>query len=162
MRTSLPPGCERRYIYVNDGSDDETPAVLNELASKDSRISVIHLSRNFGHQAALSAGVDAASGDTVITLDGDGQHPPSLIPEMLRLQSAGYDIVQAQRIDDTESSPFFKRSTSRLFYALAKFYRRSESGSGNVRLPAVVATRSRSSEAPPRIPSVLQGHGRVD
>jgi polyisoprenyl-phosphate glycosyltransferase len=119
--TSLPLGCERRYIYVNDGSDDETPVILNELASKDSRISVIHLTRNFGHQAALSAGVDAASGDTVITLDGDGQHPPSLIPEMLRLQSAGYDIVQAQRMDDIRSAPFFKHFTSRLFYALASF-----------------------------------------
>jgi dolichol-phosphate mannosyltransferase len=119
--TSLPEGYERRYIYVNDGSDDQTPVILNDLAAKDPRISVIHLSRNFGHQAALSAGVDSASGDTVITLDGDGQHPPSLIPEMLRLQNAGYDIVQAQRIDDPRSSPFFKRFTSRLFYALASF-----------------------------------------
>jgi dolichol-phosphate mannosyltransferase len=119
--TPLPPEFERRYIYVDDGSDDQTPSLLEELAAKDSRISVIHLSRNFGHQAALSAGVDAASGDTVITLDGDGQHPPSLIPEMLRLQSAGVDIVQAQRIDDTRSAPFFKRLTSRLFYALASF-----------------------------------------
>jgi dolichol-phosphate mannosyltransferase len=79
------------------------------------------LSRNFGHQAALSAGIDAASGDILVTLDGDGQHPPSLIPEMLRLQNAGYDIVQAQRIDDTRSAPFLKRFTSRLFYGLASF-----------------------------------------
>jgi len=119
--TSLPSDIERRYIYVNDGSDDQTPALLDELAAKDSRISVIHLSRNFGHQAALSAGIDAASADTVITLDGDGQHPPSLIPEMLRLQNAGYDIVQAQRIDDVRSGPFLKRLTSRLFYGLASF-----------------------------------------
>jgi len=119
--TSLPKEYERQYIYVNDGSDDQTPALLNELAAKDSRISVIHLSRNFGHQAALSAGIDAASGDILVTLDGDGQHPPSLIPEMLRLQNAGYDIVQAQRIDDTRSAPFLKRFTSRLFYGLASF-----------------------------------------
>src|SRR5262245_17662233 len=90
--TSLPAAYERRYIYVNDGSDDQTPALLNELAARDPRVSLIHLSRNFGHQAALSAGIDVASGDIVITLDGDGQHPPSLIPEMLRLQNAGYDI----------------------------------------------------------------------
>jgi polyisoprenyl-phosphate glycosyltransferase len=119
--TPLPKEYERQYIYVNDGSDDQTPALLNELATKDSRISVIHLSRNFGHQAALSAGIDAASGDILVTLDGDGQHPPSLIPEMLRLQNAGYDIVQAQRIDDTRSAPFLKRFTSRLFYGLASF-----------------------------------------
>ena len=118
---SLPRGTERRYIYVNDGSDDQTAALLNELAARDARISVIHLSRNFGHQAALSAGIDAAFGDIVITLDGDGQHPPSLIPEMLRLHSVGYDIVQGQRMDDVRTGPVFKRLTSRVFYGLASF-----------------------------------------
>jgi dolichol-phosphate mannosyltransferase len=118
---SLPRETERRYIYVNDGSDDQTPALLNELAAKDARISVIHFTRNFGHQAALSAGIDAATGDIVVTLDGDGQHPPSLISEMLRLHSAGYDIVQGQRMDDVDTGPAFKRLTSRIFYGLASF-----------------------------------------
>jgi polyisoprenyl-phosphate glycosyltransferase len=118
---SLPRETERRYIYVNDGSDDQTPALLNALAAKDARISVIHFTRNFGHQAALSAGIDAATGDIVVTLDGDGQHPPALISEMLRLHSAGYDIVQGQRMDDVDTGPAFKRLTSRTFYGLASF-----------------------------------------
>lgn len=108
----------RRYIYVNDGSTDRTPQMLDQLASSDPRIKVIHLSRNFGHQAALSAGLDTATADVVISMDGDGQHPPSLIPEMLRLHEAGYDIVQAQRLDDIHSGSLFKRATSASFYKL--------------------------------------------
>jgi dolichol-phosphate mannosyltransferase len=114
----LPERYSRRYIYVNDGSSDGTGALLDQLAAADPRILVIHLSRNFGHQAALSAGLDAATGDIVISMDGDGQHPASLIPEMLRLHAAGYAIVQAQRLDDSSSAPFFKRTTSELFYKL--------------------------------------------
>jgi dolichol-phosphate mannosyltransferase len=76
------------------------------------------LSRNFGHQAALSAGLDAATGDIVVSMDGDGQHPPSLVREMLRLHELGYDIVQAQRVDDAYSGSFFKRATSAFFYKL--------------------------------------------
>jgi dolichol-phosphate mannosyltransferase len=116
--TALPEDYSRRYIYVNDGSTDQTPLLLDRLASSDSRIKVIHLSRNFGHQAALSAGLDAVSSDVVVSMDGDGQHPPSMIPEMLRLHKAGYDIVQAQRLDDVQSGSFFKRATSSLFYRL--------------------------------------------
>src|SRR5437762_1061440 len=70
--TALPAEYSKRYIYVNDGSTDRTPALLDQLASADSKINVIHLSRNFGHQAALSAGLDAASADIVISMDGDG------------------------------------------------------------------------------------------
>src|SRR5437867_4430192 len=116
--TRLPDGYLRRYIYVDDGSVDRTPGILDQLAAADPRISVIHLSRNFGHQAALTAGLDAAAGDIVITMDGDGQHPASLVPEMLRLHAAGYDIVQTQRLDDVDSGSFFKRSTSQMFYRL--------------------------------------------
>ena len=71
--------------YVNDGSSDQTGRLLKELACEDARVTVIELSRNFGHQAALTAGMDAAAGDYVITMDGDGQHPPALIPAMLEL-----------------------------------------------------------------------------
>jgi dolichol-phosphate mannosyltransferase len=115
--TESPQGFTRRYIYVDDGSTDDTPVLLERLAAEDSRVTIIRLSRNFGHQAALTAGLDAAEGDVVLTMDGDGQHPPSLIPEMLKLHLAGYDIVQAQRIDVSETG-VFKRSTSRLFYRL--------------------------------------------
>jgi dolichol-phosphate mannosyltransferase len=106
-----------RITYVDDGSSDDTPQQLEALATSDGRVDVIHLSRNFGHQAALTAGLDGADGDVVITLDGDGQHPPELIPEMLRLHASGYDIVQTQRLDTTGTSAF-KRWTAGWFYAL--------------------------------------------
>src|SRR5262249_5621844 len=115
---AIPDGFERRYIYVDDGSSDRTAELLDRLAAADSRVHVIHFTRNFGHQAALSAGLDASTADIVISMDGDGQHPPSVIPEMLRLHAAGHHIVQAQRIDDAQSASFFKRSTSALFYRL--------------------------------------------
>ncbi len=103
--------------YVDDGSNDDTKTLLNQLAHADDRIVVVELSRNFGHQAALTAGMDIAQGDVVITLDGDGQHPPELISEMLKLHEQGYDVVLTQRTDDQASS-LFKRSTSILFYWL--------------------------------------------
>ena len=118
QETPLPGGYTRRYIYVNDGSTDGTQRLLEQLAAKDSNVALIQLSRNFGHQAALSAGLDATDGDIVVTMDGDGQHPPSLIPEMLRLHAAGYDIVQAQRLDEWGSGSFIKRVTSQAFYRL--------------------------------------------
>ncbi len=103
--------------YVNDGSTDRTADSLKALAGRDSRVQVIELSRNFGHQAALSAGIDASTGDAVITMDCDGQHPPELIPEMLNLIAQGYDIVQGQRMDDAQLSGS-KKFTSDLFYRL--------------------------------------------
>jgi dolichol-phosphate mannosyltransferase len=104
-------------LYVDDGSSDATPRQLDDLAESDPRVRALHLCRNFGHQAALTAGLDHAEGDVVITLDGDGQHPPELIPEMLRLNAAGYEIVQTQRLDTARTSAF-KRWTAGLFYAL--------------------------------------------
>jgi dolichol-phosphate mannosyltransferase len=112
---ALPNACS--VTYVDDGSSDKTPEILQSLAAADPRVHVVHLSRNFGHQAALTAGLDHAEGDVVITLDGDGQHPPELIPEMLRLHAAGYEIVQTQRLDTARTSAF-KRWTAGLFYAL--------------------------------------------
>jgi glycosyltransferase involved in cell wall biosynthesis len=103
--------------YVNDGSTDATAASLAGLAARDPRVRVIELSRNFGHQAALTAGIDAAQGDVVITMDCDGQHPPELIPQMLELISSGYDIVQGQRAADAQTTGF-KKSTSAAFYRL--------------------------------------------
>ncbi len=103
--------------YVNDGSADDSSDLLNRLAHQDGRVTVIELSRNFGHQAALTAGIDAAEGDYVITLDGDGQHPPELIPAMLDLAAAGYDLVLTQREDELQG-PAFKRQTASLFYRL--------------------------------------------
>ena len=106
------------HIYfVDDGSTDETARSLIELARRDECLTVLTLARNFGHQAALTAGLDASLGDFVITLDGDGQHPPEMIPQMIELFEQGYDIVQAQRIEADESFSF-KKATSSGFYAL--------------------------------------------
>lgn len=106
-----------KIIYVNDGSSDDTAARLDQLAAGDRRIFQVELSRNFGHQAALTAGLDQADGDYIISLDGDGQHPPAMIAEMLNQAQSGYDIVLTQRVDQQALSPF-KRRTSNVFYGL--------------------------------------------
>jgi dolichol-phosphate mannosyltransferase len=105
-----------RFLYVNDGSSDNSVAVLAELTAADTRVRAINLTRNFGHQAALSAGLDACNSDAVIMMDGDGEHPPNLVPEMLRLFESGYDIVHTQRLDHGRGGFFLKRLTSRGFY----------------------------------------------
>ena len=106
-----------KFIYVDDGSNDGTADTLRKIADADSRISVLQLSRNFGHQAALTAGMDAARGEIIITMDGDGQHPPELISQMIDLVKQGYDIVQTQRLEDDRGMSF-KKWSSRLFYRL--------------------------------------------
>jgi glycosyltransferase involved in cell wall biosynthesis len=106
-----------KIYYVNDGSEDDTQKLLMDLAQKDQRVITVELSRNFGHQAALSAGLDIAEGDAVITMDGDGQHPPSRIPEMLDLFEAGYEVILMQRMEDRQPS-LFKRWTSKSFYRI--------------------------------------------
>jgi dolichol-phosphate mannosyltransferase len=103
--------------YVNDGSTDGTADSLIKITHEDPRVIVLELSRNFGHQAALTAGLDHARGDAVITMDGDGQHPPEMIPEMIRLFQLGYDIVQTQRVDSDQKNSF-KKWTSGWFYSL--------------------------------------------
>lgn len=103
--------------YVDDGSKDDTVAKLRSLAKNDKRIIVLELSRNFGHQAALTAGLDACKSDFVISMDADGQHPPEMIGQMIDLFIQGYDIVQAQRIEKDRSFSF-KRFTSTGFYRL--------------------------------------------
>jgi polyisoprenyl-phosphate glycosyltransferase len=103
--------------YINDGSSDHTGEILQKVATQDQRVDYIELSRNFGHQSALTAGLDLAPGDVVITMDGDGQHPPELIPQMIELFNVGYDIVLTQRINDQHAT-LFKRQTSNVFYGL--------------------------------------------
>jgi polyisoprenyl-phosphate glycosyltransferase len=107
-----------RFIYVNDSSTDDTTAVLDRTANLDSRVVSIELSRNFGHQAAISAGLEVCDADALIMMDGDGEHPPSLVPEMVRLFEMGYDVVQTQRIDTDRKDFAFKRVTGSLFYSL--------------------------------------------
>lgn len=107
-------------IFVDDGSTDQTLNILRSLACENKKISYFSLSRNFGHQAALRAGLQKAHGDCVVTMDGDLQHPPLLILSLLREWYAGADIVTTIR-DDQENISFFKATTSRLYYKIFSY-----------------------------------------
>lgn len=102
-------------ILVDDGSMDQTWAVIQDLARKDPRVRGLRLSRNFGHQAALRAGYDAAAGSAVICLDSDMQHPPELIPRLLECWKEGHQVVNTVR-SDTQSVGLWKRLSSVVFY----------------------------------------------
>ncbi len=104
-------------LYVNDGSKDETLNALLALMDKDSRIKIIDLSRNFGKEVAMTAGLDAAKGDAVIVIDADLQDPPELITEMVQKWREGFDVVYAKRIERKGES-FVKKATAHLFYKL--------------------------------------------
>ncbi len=104
-------------IFVDDGSRDRSFEMIKELNIQDRRISGISLSRNFGHQVALTAGLQHARGEMVITLDADLQHPPKEIPRLIEQFNLGFDIVNTRRIDTAEIG-YFKKSSSRLFYRM--------------------------------------------
>lgn len=103
-------------IFINDGSSDASWLILGQLARGDSQVKVLNFSRNFGHQAALTAGYDHAIGDAVITMDADLQDPPALILEMLEKWALGAEIVYARRINRRD--PWIKRVTAAWFYAV--------------------------------------------
>ena len=113
-------GLQHLILFVDDGSQDATLERLNALAARDPAVRVYSLSRNFGHQIALTAGLDAARGDAVVMMDSDLQHPPALIPEMVRLWREGHDVVSAVR-KATGKSGLFKRLSSRAFYGVINF-----------------------------------------
>jgi dolichol-phosphate mannosyltransferase len=102
-------------IFVDDGSTDATSSVLGREALRDQRVKVIRFSRNFGHQAAVTAGLDFADGDAVVVMDADLQDPPELLPRMLDLFALGYDIVSPQR-NSRAGETVFKRWTAKMFY----------------------------------------------
>ena len=104
-------------IFVNDGSGDRSLEVLREIASKYEEVKCLSFSRNFGHQNAIKAGLDYAVGDAVIMMDADLQHPPSLVPVLIKKWREGSLIVSTIRIDN-ESISFFKKVTSKTFYFL--------------------------------------------
>jgi len=111
------PNADYRILFVDDGSTDATLETLNGLARDDDCVLVYSLSRNFGHQIALTAGLDVAAGDAVVLMDCDLQHPPDLIPRMVELWREGNDVVSAVR-RSTRDAPLFKRMTSWVFYCL--------------------------------------------
>ncbi len=105
-------------IYVNDGSIDNSNIVLRALAKNDNKVKIISFSKNFGHQAALTAGIEFSTGKAVITMDCDLQDPPDVIPEMIDKWEKGAEIVYMRR--NTRKDKFFKRFTARLYYKILK------------------------------------------
>jgi dolichol-phosphate mannosyltransferase len=109
-------GTPYEILYVNDGSRDATPRMIDALGADDPHVSVLHLSRNFGHQASVSAGIDHAMGRAVVVMDGDLQDPPEVIPDLVRLWRDGYDVVYAVRQGRKEGAG--KRLAYHTFYRL--------------------------------------------
>jgi len=122
-------------IFIDDGSTDQTLSEIQSLAKSDNRVKYIELSRNFGHQFAIKAGLDHTDAEIVIMMDCDLQHPPELIPMMLREYERGYDIVRTHRKESDHES-YLKRKTSSLFYSFfSKFSNiQLEKGSADFRL----------------------------
>ena len=108
-------GCEYEILFVDDGSRDGSDRIL-AMAASDPRVKVLTFSRNFGHQAAITAGLDFSAGDAVVVMDADLQDPPDMIPEMVALYRQGFDVVSAQRVV-REGESWFKRGSIALFYA---------------------------------------------
>lgn len=133
-------------IFVDDGSTDETRSLVRIAASEDCRIRLLEFTRNFGHQAAVTAGLDFAVGDAVIVMDGDLQDPPELISQMIALFDEGYDVVSPRR-SCREGEGWFKRWTASLFYRCMSYLmgQRLTCDVGDFRLfsrRAVIALRS--------------------
>ncbi|WP_238902751.1 glycosyltransferase family 2 protein [Clostridium sp. YIM B02506] len=105
------------FIFVNDGSKDKTFEILNKIAEEDKNTKIISFSRNFGHQIAVTAGVDKAKGDAVVVIDADLQDPPELIPKMIDLWNEGYKVVYAKR-KKRKGESFFKLFTAGMFYRI--------------------------------------------
>jgi len=110
-------GYSYEIIFVNDGSRDNTQAILEQLAGKFTQVKFIEFSRNFGHQNAVKAGLDFADGNCVISMDGDMQHPPEMIPQLIQKWEEGFDIVYTIR-KYSKNISYFKRKTSDFFYHL--------------------------------------------
>ena len=108
-------GYEYEIIFVNDGSKDKTLELLEEIAKNDKNVKVISFSRNFGHQAAVTAGLKETTGDAVVIIDADLQDPPELIPEMLKLWEEGNEVIYGKR-KAREGESIFKLMTAKMFY----------------------------------------------
>ena len=108
---------EYEILFINDGSSDRSLEIIQELAQTDAHLKYISFSKNFGHQNALKAGLDHAQGKAVISMDADLQHPPALIPELIRAWKNGAKVVYTVRKEE-EGLSLFKKSTSKLFYWL--------------------------------------------
>src|SRR3712207_1847536 len=118
VRAVLEPLSEPfEVVLVNDGSRDNTFDVMRELHTHDPRVKVVNFSRNFGHQIAITAGIDYARGDAVVVIDSDLQDPPEVIPELIAKWREGYGVVYAVRAE-REGETWFKKTTASFFYRL--------------------------------------------
>jgi glycosyltransferase involved in cell wall biosynthesis len=113
------PDYNFEFFFVNDGSRDQTLEMIKSYARKDDRVAYINLSRNFGKETAMIAGIDHVDGDATVIIDADLQDPPELIPQMIKLWEEGYDDVYARRKSRAGES-WFKKLTSTVFYKLLK------------------------------------------
>lgn len=111
--------CQSEILFVNDGSRDNTLFLIKNLHQKDKRVSFIDLSRNFGKEIAMAAGIDYVKGDALVIIDADLQDPPELIIEMFKELEQGYDDIYAKRINRKGES-WFKKKTSKIYYKLLK------------------------------------------
>lgn len=118
-------GYDFEILYVDDGSNDRSNYILNDLAKEDDRIVVVRLSKNFGHQRALTCGLDHSTGNAAITMDSDLQHPPKLIPELIKKWAEGNEIVYTIR-NNNKSLGIFKRLSSKLFYKIINILSKTE------------------------------------
>jgi polyisoprenyl-phosphate glycosyltransferase len=112
-------GRSYEIIIIDDGSHDNTVARVKDYAKQNSHIRLIAFSRNYGHEIALTAGIEHAAGEYVIQMDSDLQHPPELIPQLIDKASEGYDVVYAARAD-RKYEPWLKQIASKLFYRIAR------------------------------------------
>src|SRR5690606_29548824 len=137
-------GMQREIVYVNDGSADGSLNLIEHLHITDPTVAVLDLSRNYGNEIAVTAGLDVADGDAVVVIDADLQAPPELIPELVRQWRAGFDVVYAKR-EAREGESVLKRSTAYLFYRVMQGVSRVKipEDTGDYRL---LSRRARSEE----------------
>jgi dolichol-phosphate mannosyltransferase len=118
LQNSLQPlNIDWEVVYINDGSKDRSLLVLQGLAETEHHVKYIDFSRNFGHQLAITAGIEHARGEWIVIMDGDGQDPPELLPDLLSKAQEGFEVVYARR-RKRDGENFLKKFTARLFYRL--------------------------------------------
>jgi glycosyltransferase involved in cell wall biosynthesis len=122
LHQRLKTTCEKitanfEIIYVNDGSKDQSLAIIKNFTEKDSQVFYINLSRNFGHQIAISAGLDIANGEAIVIMDSDLQDPPELILELYQKHQEGFEVVYAQR-NKRKGDPILKKIAAKVFYKI--------------------------------------------
>ena len=119
--TKVMDGIGENYeiIFINDGSRDNTGAIIREFCKNNKRIKMIDFARNFGHQIAITAGMDYAAGECMVIIDGDLQDPPELIPDMIKIWRDGYDVVYGKR-KSRQGETFFKKITAKAYYRILR------------------------------------------